>query len=42
LPIGARIRILPNHACMTTAAHDRYLVTEGSDVRAEWDKVGGW
>jgi D-serine deaminase-like pyridoxal phosphate-dependent protein len=42
LPIGSRVRILPNHACMTTAAHERYLVTEGSDVRAEWEKVGGW
>jgi D-serine deaminase-like pyridoxal phosphate-dependent protein len=42
LPVGSRVRILPNHACMTTAAHDRYLVTEGSDIRAEWDKVGGW
>ena len=42
LPIGSKVRILPNHACMTTAAHDRYLVTEGSSVRAEWEKVGGW
>ncbi len=42
LPIGSKVRILPNHACMTTAAHERYLVTEGSDVRTEWDKVGGW
>ena len=42
LPIGSRVRILPNHACMTTAAHDRYLVTEGAMVRAEWEKVAGW
>jgi D-serine deaminase-like pyridoxal phosphate-dependent protein len=42
LPIGARVRILPNHACMTVAAHDRYLVTEGSTVLAEWEKVDGW
>lgn len=42
LPIGSRVRILPNHACMTTAAHDRYLVTEGSTIRAEWEKVAGW
>lgn len=42
LPIGSRIRILPNHACMTTAAHDRYLVTEGSAVTAEWEKCAGW
>jgi D-serine deaminase-like pyridoxal phosphate-dependent protein len=42
MPIGSKIRILPNHACMTTAAHDRYVITEGSEVRAEWAKVGGW
>ncbi|MDP8914699.1 MAG: hypothetical protein M3N39_14135, partial [Pseudomonadota bacterium] len=42
LPIGSRVRILPNHACMTTAAHDRYLITEGAKIRAEWEKVGGW
>ena len=42
LPIGSRVRILPNHACMTTAAHDRYLVTEGSTVKAKWEKVAGW
>ncbi len=42
LPIGSRVRILPNHVCMTAAAHERYLVTDGSEVRAEWDKVGGW
>jgi D-serine deaminase-like pyridoxal phosphate-dependent protein len=42
LPIGSRVRILPNHACMTVAAHDRYLVTDGAVVRGEWEKVGGW
>jgi D-serine deaminase-like pyridoxal phosphate-dependent protein len=42
LPIGSRVRILPNHACMTVAAHDHYLVTEGSTICAQWEKVGGW
>lgn len=42
MPIGSKVRILPNHACMTTAAHDRYIITEGSEVRGEWEKVGGW
>ena len=42
LPIGSRVRILPNHVCMTAAAHEKYLVTDGSEVRGEWDKVGGW
>lgn len=42
LPIGAKVRILPNHVCMTAAAHDHYLVTDGAAVRGEWSKTGGW
>ena len=41
--IGSRVRILPNHACPTAAAHDRYFVVEHSrDVAAEWTRVNGW
>ena len=43
LPIGARVRIAPNHTCLTAAAHDRYHVVEGgSEVIAVWDRVNGW
>lgn len=43
LPIGARLRIMPNHACMTAAAYDRYHVVDGGEqVIAEWSRVGGW
>jgi D-serine deaminase-like pyridoxal phosphate-dependent protein len=43
LPIGARIRIAPNHTCLTVAAHDRYYVVDGSRaVIATWDRVNGW
>lgn len=42
-PIGSRVRILPNHACPTAAAHDRYFVVNGSrSVLAEWPRVNGW
>jgi len=42
--VGMRLRILPNHACMTAAAHERYHVVEGEDeeVVAVWDRVNGW
>jgi D-serine deaminase-like pyridoxal phosphate-dependent protein len=41
--IGDRVRILPNHACPTAAAHDRYFVVDGSPaVLAEWPRVNGW
>ena len=39
---GTRLRILPNHGCITAAAHDRYHVVEGSEVVAEWGRVNGW
>jgi D-serine deaminase-like pyridoxal phosphate-dependent protein len=43
LPIGGKVRIAPNHACMTAAAHDRYYVVEGGqDVVAVWTRVNGW
>ncbi len=43
LTIGAKVRVRPNHACITAAAHDRYYVVDGSrEVVAEWDRVNGW
>jgi D-serine deaminase-like pyridoxal phosphate-dependent protein len=43
LPIGGKLRIAPNHTCMTAAAHDRYYVVEsGDDVVAIWSRVNGW
>nr|MBA4769421.1 alanine racemase [Sphingobium sp.] len=44
LPIGARIRILPNHACATGAQHDAYRVVgdgEGA-IAATWPRTRGW
>lgn len=42
-PIGARLRILPNHACITAAAHDGYLVVDGGTAVVDrWDRVNGW
>jgi D-serine deaminase-like pyridoxal phosphate-dependent protein len=41
--IGARLRIAPNHTCLTSAAHDRYYVVDGGDdVVAVWPRVNGW
>lgn len=42
-PVGTKLRVLPNHACLTAAAHDRYYVTDGSDeVVAVWPRLNGW
>ncbi len=44
LAIGDQVRILPNHTCLTAAAHDRYHVVSGADdaVQAVWPRIGGW
>ena len=43
LTIGTKVRIGPNHACITAAAHDRYYVVGGGvNVVAEWDRINGW
>jgi D-serine deaminase-like pyridoxal phosphate-dependent protein len=43
LPVGAKLRIAPNHTCMTAAAHDRYHIVDGGDeVVAVWSRVNGW
>ena len=42
-PIGGRVRILPNHACATAAAYDRYFVTGGgASVTDVWGRINGW
>jgi D-serine deaminase-like pyridoxal phosphate-dependent protein len=42
-PVGTRVRILPNHACATAAAYDRYFVTDGSEqITDVWERVNGW
>lgn len=44
LPIGARVRILPNHACATGAQHGAYHVVRsgGDTIEAVWPRFGGW
>jgi len=43
LPVGTRLRILPNHACATGAQHDAYnVVASSSEVLAKWPRMRGW
>jgi D-serine deaminase-like pyridoxal phosphate-dependent protein len=43
LPVGARVRILPNHSCATGAQHDRYhIMGEAGMIEAEWPRISGW
>jgi D-serine deaminase-like pyridoxal phosphate-dependent protein len=42
-PVGARLRVLPNHVCPTAAAHSAYHVVDGSQaVSATWPRINGW
>ncbi|WP_294228518.1 alanine racemase [uncultured Shimia sp.] len=43
LPVGTRLRILPNHACATAAQHGRYhvLPRDGGPLLT-WNRFGGW
>jgi D-serine deaminase-like pyridoxal phosphate-dependent protein len=36
LPVGTRLRILPNHSCLTAACFDGYWVLRGTQVVDRW------
>ncbi|MCB1355565.1 MAG: alanine racemase [Maritimibacter sp.] len=44
LQVGARVRILPNHACAMAAQHEIYSVVDGPgpQCRARWPRMRGW
>ncbi len=42
LPVGSTVRILPNHACLTSAAHGAFDVVDGDQVVARWVRAAGW
>ncbi|HEX4960084.1 MAG TPA: alanine racemase [Thermoanaerobaculia bacterium] len=35
-PVGSRVRILPNHSCLTAAQFDEYAVVRGEEVVDRW------
>ena len=48
LEIGQKVRIWPNHACMTAACYSWFLVVDGSvkgkedDIVDVWPRWTGW
>jgi D-serine deaminase-like pyridoxal phosphate-dependent protein len=44
LPLGARVRVLANHSCLTVAQHDAYHVVEEERVVGRWavQGLGTW
>lgn len=42
-PIGTKLRIWPNHACMTAAAYPGYAVHQADGaVTGQWPRTNGW
>lgn len=41
-PVGASLRILPNHACATAAQYDHYDLVEDGRVTEVWPRFSGW
>jgi D-serine deaminase-like pyridoxal phosphate-dependent protein len=42
LQLGSKVRILPNHVCMTAAAYDRLYVVDDDRVVDCWTRTNGW
>ncbi|MCF6321638.1 MAG: DSD1 family PLP-dependent enzyme [Rhizobiaceae bacterium] len=44
LPVGTRLRILPNHACATAAQHSHYTLipADYNNALAKWPRFNGW
>ena len=40
--VGTKLRIVPNHSCLTAAMFDAYHVVEQGRVVEEWRPVRGW
>ncbi|KAL2005098.1 hypothetical protein VTN00DRAFT_2948 [Thermoascus crustaceus] len=44
VPVGARVRIIPQHACITGAMYDSYIVVDEDEGECvdEWVRCRGW
>lgn len=42
LSVGARVRVLVNHSCLTAAQHSHYNVLEGGRIVDRWEIQRGW
>ena len=43
LPVGSKVRIMPNHVCMTAAAYNAYKVIDGeNEIIDTWGRCNGW
>jgi D-serine deaminase-like pyridoxal phosphate-dependent protein len=40
--VGTKLRVIPNHSCLTAAMFEEYLVLEGGQPVDRWRPVRGW
>jgi D-serine deaminase-like pyridoxal phosphate-dependent protein len=41
-PVGSKLRIIPNHSCLTAAMFDVYHVVRNGSIVDEWRPARGW
>lgn len=41
-PVGSRLRVVPNHSCLSAACFSEYQVIQGEAVIAQWRPHRGW
>jgi len=42
LKVGSRVRVLPNHSCLSAAQHSHYNILEGEAIVDRWEIQRGW
>jgi D-serine deaminase-like pyridoxal phosphate-dependent protein len=42
VPVGTRLRIIPNHSCLTAAMYEEYQIVDDGRVVDRWRPVRGW
>lgn len=42
VPVGTRLRIVPNHSCLTAAMFDAYQIVDRGKIVDQWKPVRGW
>jgi D-serine deaminase-like pyridoxal phosphate-dependent protein len=42
VPVGTRLRVVPNHSCLTAAMFDAYQILDGGRIVDQWRPVRGW
>jgi D-serine deaminase-like pyridoxal phosphate-dependent protein len=42
VPVGTKLRVIPNHSCLTAAMFDTYQIVDRGRVVDQWRPVRGW